>query len=137
MGGCGDQVPCSCMHESSIFCINYSECGTTFKPGMCQTTDFHLEMDVNILTEKPNNFDFHQTPQKCCHWKHHPDGENLLKENLAEVMLDPKKNWEVFVVGLALGALLTFAIGGGVLLSIIHLRRRRSYSRQVPLLVDA
>merc|ERR1711933_475196 len=134
---CGDQEACTCLHESSLFCINYSECGTTFKPGICQSTDFHLQMDINVLTKDPSNFDFHKKPQKCCHWKKDPDAENSLEANLAEVMVNPRKNWEVFAVGLALGASLTLSVGGGVLLVIIHLRRRRGYSRQEPLLVAA
>uniref|UniRef100_A0A7S0FAH9 PSI domain-containing protein n=1 Tax=Pyrodinium bahamense TaxID=73915 RepID=A0A7S0FAH9_9DINO len=132
---CGEKTPCSCYHDNSIFCINYSQCGTTFRPGICQTTNFQIKLDVDIGTKEPSGFELHEDPQKCCHWKDGPES-HALEESLAEAMVDPSKNMEVFVIGLGLGGGFVAAVGA-VSFLVVRLTRRRSYTREEPLLMAA
>uniref|UniRef100_A0A7S2JG23 PSI domain-containing protein n=1 Tax=Alexandrium andersonii TaxID=327968 RepID=A0A7S2JG23_9DINO len=130
--GCGDKKECTCNYKSSLFCINYSQCGTSWHPGICQTSDFHLALTLDIAEEKPKGVTFKQIAQKCCYF-HKKEPGAALEENLAEAALDPSMNVDAFVRGTVVGGVLSAAAGAAAFLAMRAVRQRYISTRE-PLL---
>mmetsp|Transcript_111712 Transcript_111712/g.316739 ORF Transcript_111712/g.316739 Transcript_111712/m.316739 type:complete len:103 (+) Transcript_111712:234-542(+) len=102
---------------------------------MCVTRDFHLALTLDIADEKPKGVDFKEVTQKCCYFKK-KEPQAVMEEDLAEMALDPSRNFDAFLRGAVFGGVSVAAAGAAAVLGMRAVRTRSAVHRE-PLLTTA